>query len=94
MDTVKCMNYASELFDTGIRFDDVDQLFVVVMTGDEIISVMLNDGTVKKFDSEVLGNNLRSIDYWDNQYVVSKPELEIWSKRKTTYDWRNNADVD
>lgn len=88
MDTVKCMNYADELFDTGIKFDDVDRLFVTVITGDEIISVMLNDGTIKEFDSAVLGNIPRFMDYWDDQYVVSKPEFEAWSKRKTTYDWR------
>lgn len=90
MGTVKCMNYEDELFDTGIRFDDVDRLFVTVITGDEIISVMLNDGTVKEFDSAILGNNLRLMDYYDDQYVVSKPEFEAWSKRKTTYDWRRN----
>lgn len=89
MDTVKCMNYANELFDTGIRFDDVDRLFVAVVTGDEIISVMLNDGTVKMFDSAVLGDIPRFQDYFDDQYVVSKPEFEAWSKRKTTYDWGN-----
>lgn len=88
MDTVKCMNYADELFDTGIKFDDVDQLFVTIITGDEIISVMLNDGTIKEFDSAALGNNPRCKDYYDGQYVVSRPELEAWSKRKTTYDWR------
>ena len=87
MDTVKCMNYNDELFDTGIRFDDVDRLFVTVITGDEIISVILNDGTVKVFDSACLGNNPRLRDYWDYQYTVSKPEFEAWSKRKTTYDW-------
>ena len=87
MDTVKCMNYADELFDTGIRFDDVDQLFITVVTGDEIISVVLNDGTVKTFDSAVLAKNPRLYDYWDDQYTVNKPDFEAWSKRKTTYDW-------
>lgn len=88
MDTVKCMNYADELFDTGIRFDDVDWLSITVITGDEIISVLLNDGTVKEFDSAILGNDRRLEDHFDDWYVVSKPEFEAWSKRKTTYDWR------
>ena len=91
MDTVKCMNYADETFDTGVKFDDVDMLFISVVTGDEIITALLKDGTKMDFDSAIMGHNLRLMDYWDDQYIVSQAELDAWSKRKSTYDmeWRH-----
>ena len=91
MDTVKCMNYKDETFDTGVKFDDVDRLFISVITGDEIITVLFKDGSEMEFDSAIMGDNSRLFDYFDEQYIVSKTELDAWSKRKNTYDmeWRH-----
>lgn len=91
MDTVKCMNYAGETFDTGVKFDDVNKLFISVVSGDEIITVLLKDDSEMNFDSAFMGDNPRLYDFFDDQYVVSQAELDAWSKRENTYDmkWRN-----
>ena len=83
---LKIMNYQNVRCDTGIPMEQVEYIFVRVITGDEIVMIYKIGGIRKEFDSAILVDNLRSIDYWDGCYYVHKEDLKAWSKRKTTYD--------
>lgn len=96
---LKIKNYQNVRFDTGIPMEQVESLFVRVITGDEIVTVHKTDGTEEEFDSACLADNPRITDYWDGDYGVHKDDLEAWSKRKTSYDgfryaWRGPMNFD
>lgn len=83
---LKIMNYQNTLCDTGVPIEQVESLFVRVITGDEIVTIHKIDGNDEEFDSACLVDNLRVIDYDDGNYYVHKDDLKAWTKRKTSYD--------
>lgn len=87
METLELMNYDRVRCDTGVRLEDVETLFVTVITGDEIATVVKTDGTQKTFDSADLSGDTRCEDYFDGEYGVHKDDLAEWSQRESTYDW-------
>jgi len=87
METLKIMNYHKERADTGVKIEDIDSLYVIVLTGDELVRVIMKDGTQKAFDSAVLCDDSRAHDYFDGEYAVHKDDFAEWSERKDSYSW-------
>lgn len=81
------MNFDKERYDTGIPTDQVNEIDVTVVSGDEIIVVLQKNGKIAKIDAAKLGNTPRLLDYYDGSYIVYKEEVEIWNNREDTYEW-------
>lgn len=69
-DTLMLMNYNDRLFDTGIELsrlgEDVLSVFITVLSGDEIATVIFEDGHKEEFDS----SNDRITDSYDGSYCL------------------------
>lgn len=69
-DTLMLMNYDDRLFDTGIELsrlgEDVLSVFIIVLSGDEIATVLFEDGHEEKFDS----SEDRIADFYDGSYCL------------------------
>lgn len=52
----------------------IESIAVTILSGDEIVDVALDDGTVMSFDSSVW----RLTDFYDGSYVVTKKRLNEW----------------
>jgi len=87
METLEIMNYDNKRADTGVKIEDIDSLYVIVLTGDELVRVIMKDGTQKAFDSAVLCDDIRAFDYFDGEYAVHKDDLVEWSERSDSYSW-------
>lgn len=83
------MNYDSETFDVEID-GEVEQIFVQVVTGDEILEVLYKDKEGKicreKFDSADFADNPRMMDFNDGEYEVPLDKVEKWMTRGDSYD--------
>lgn len=58
--------------DTGDKL--VKQLFVQVLSGDEVVTVEYDDGTKKTFDSSYN----RYVSYVEESYIVEKDRIQDW----------------
>lgn len=73
-------NEATEV-DTGDKL--IKQLFVQVLSGDEVVTVEYDDGTKKTFDSSYD----RWVSYVEESYIVEKDRIQDWiSYMPTDYD--------
>lgn len=85
------MNYDGEMFDVEID-GEVEQIFVEVVTGDEILEVLYKDKEGKicreKFDSADFADNPRMMDFDDGEYEVPLDKVEKWMTRRNPYDMR------
>ena len=81
------MAYTNEAFETEIDMADVDNLYVRVVTGDEIVTAHMKDGSEHTFDADVLSGYGRQTDYYDGDYGIHSEDFDEWMKRKGTYEW-------
>lgn len=74
-------------FDIG-DLEDIVDMTVSVVSGDEVLTVIRMDGSKDRYDS---GTN-RIIPYYDGEYTIyhAFSDLNIldeWAKRKSPYDY-------
>lgn len=85
MSEVFALDYDSEKVMTGIDTADVDHIRVLILSGDEILTITTKSGKTVEVDA----SNCREINYYDGQYDVNPAELGEWMKRTSSYDqWR------
>lgn len=70
------------------NLEDVLSIYITILSGDEIATVIDKDGKMKKYDS----SDCRYIDYYDDEYCLySKAEninlIPDFQKREKSY-WR------
>lgn len=87
MSKLTLLNYEDMRCVTEIDLESVNSLYVVVMSGDEIVTAVLEDGTQITFDSAEMCGDHRYDDFFDGEYGVHKDDLERWTKRKDSYEW-------
>lgn len=73
--------------ETDIEAEDVNCLYVVVLSGDEVITAIMNDGSEKIIDAVEFTNGNRCENFFDGDYGVHKDDLEEWLGRVDSYDW-------
>lgn len=88
------MAYTNELFETNIDMADIDSMIVEVVTGDEVVTVNLKNGTQKQIDADELSGYGRASDYFDGSYGVHPEDFEKWISRKSTYDMLHLFDAE
>lgn len=91
-DTLMLMDYSDRLLDTGIKYsrlgEDVVEIFISVISGDEIATISFADGHEERFDS----SNERLIDLYDGSYTLYKKgminQIDRFLDREDSYwDW-------
>lgn len=63
----------------------INNIHVVILSGDEIITINYDDGTYEEIDACNIG---RIMSYYDGQYTVPKHLLQQWIELEelSTYD--------
>lgn len=65
--TVKLLDYARKAVEVNVGdLNDIGRMYIEVVTGDEILTVIYKDFTVEKFDS----SRDRMMNYFDNLYEI------------------------
>lgn len=86
---VKILDYKNN--ETAVNIGNLDEIYLVVMqvvTGDEELTVIYNDGSMKHFYS----NSELKEEHIDEYYIVYMPYIrnflkdENWINRKSSYD--------
>lgn len=69
----------------------ITNIHVLILSGDEVITINYEDGTFEKVDSCDIG---RLIPYYDGQYTVSKQLLQQWIalEELSSYERQNKFD--
>lgn len=67
---------------SGVMTDDVELIMVEVLSGDEVLRILLKDGSIVHFDSCPGG---RLVGYEDGEYLVYPNQFEKWLKRTSSY---------
>lgn len=80
-------DYSHKSYETDIDVDDVNSLYVVVLSGDEIVTAIMNDGSERVVDAIELAGETRCENFFDGEYGVHKDDLEQWLGRIDSYDW-------
>lgn len=90
MNNLKIMNYEDKPFDTGIHLEDVEYVYVTVISGDELLEIHINDRNIIHIDSADIAGNHRIINFYDGSYIVNASHLEEWNSRTSTYQYYEN----
>ena len=70
--TIYDYNSKATEVDTGDK--EIKELFVQVLSGDEVVTVDYDDGTKKTFDS----STNRYVSYVEESYIVEKDRIQDW----------------
>lgn len=88
---IKIYDYDDYPFTVDIgELEEIKELDVDVITGDEILTVWYTDGTIARFDS----SRTRMLAFFDGCYVVENNQIEEWanfkfdSERQTPYAYQ------
>lgn len=81
------IDYAHKSHETGVPVTNVNSLYVIVISGDEIITAVMDDGAVLFVDAVDFTETPRQMDFFDGEYGVHKDDLEDWLERKDSYEW-------
>lgn len=84
---VKIYDFRSQEYDVGVSIDNVSEISVTVISGDEILDIRTKDGKVTIYDSDNYSDSKRTMSFFNGSYVVPNEQLEEWADRKNSYDW-------
>lgn len=80
-----------DVYDTDVLLDDVNMIYVSVVSGDEIMNVYLNNGESVHLDASDFSNCERQMSFFNGSYVVLNDDLQNWNNRTDSYDWAQHA---
>lgn len=84
---LKIIDFEYNSYDTGIAIDDINEIAVVVVSGDEKLDVYMKNGEVKHLDAVDFTEFNRGMDFFNGAYVVLNEQLKSWNNRTDSYDW-------
>lgn len=70
----KIYDYANKAVEIKIKDKPIEEIFIEIKSGDEIVTIYYKDGTRDRFDS----SNCRITGYDDGAYVVTGENIEKW----------------
>lgn len=87
---LKIMDYSGDLYETTVDLDKLDEILHInidVISGDEIATVIYENGMREVFDS----SNDRIQNFYDGSYTLYSKVINInriveWNKRKSSHD--------
>lgn len=85
---INIFDFTHTSHDTGVDVNDIVNIDVQVISGDEILCIEKKDGTIEVFDAVSFSHSDRIINYHDMSYELSdKKEIKRWLKRENSYGW-------
>lgn len=57
---------------------EIFALVVIILSGDEIVTILFKDGTFETHDSCI--DSFRYHNFYDGKYIVTKDNIEKWNK--------------
>lgn len=84
MAKIFALNYDKEKTMTGVDTEDVTDVEVLVVSGDEILIIHKKNGEEIGIDGDQNGS--RAVSFFDGRYTVYPEEFDSWMKRKSSYD--------
>ena len=91
MDKLYILDYDDNKYELDEDLYLISCIFVTIVSGDEILTLVFNDGSIKVYDAASFGVS-RITSFYDGSYVVETPALNTqWLNRKsaTDYCWGN-----
>lgn len=87
MGKLNIFDYTGTQYETDVLISDVNSMYVAVVSGDEILMIVLNDGKQIIIDACELSGDKRKLNFFDGDYGVHKDDLETWMRREDAYFW-------
>lgn len=84
---VKILDFLGNEYDTDVDIENVELVFVTVVSGDEILIIHTKDNDIKYFDGAEFSGNIRTEDHYEYAYTILEDELENWNERKDNYEY-------
>lgn len=90
MKVLNLMNYRYNSYPIFIDMDNLDEITITVISGDEIADILYLDGTSDQIDAADLANDHRLMDFWDGSYIVYSVRrginrMELFTNRENSY---------
>ena len=88
--TLQIMNCYDDRIDVDVGdLENILDITVLVLSGDEILKVTKNNGEYLEEDSDRHG---RMMDFHDAEYTIYNPglginKIDVWEKREDSSDW-------
>lgn len=67
-------NFENEPTEVELKCRAISKIYVRVITGDEVVTVIFSNGTTKTFDS----SNTRIVDFADGDYILRGAQIGEW----------------
>ena len=77
---IEAIDYMKNRKPTGVDDTEAEEIQVLVLSGDEILTIRKTDGTTVEADA----CDDRFMQFYDGRYTVS--DIEKWMARKDAYD--------
>lgn len=74
----KIYDHANNAVEIDLQDKPIKEIYVRVLSGDEVVTVTYKDGTQDEFDS----SDCRMIAYYDGGYFVEEKDIEKWLNYK------------
>lgn len=75
-------NFENEPTEVELKCRAVSKIYVNVITGDEVITVLFSNGSIKEFSS----SDARIVDNIDGTYVLTRNRIREWMEYEPTGD--------
>ena len=75
-------NFENEPTEVELKCRAVSKIYVTVITGNETISVLFSNGSIKEFSS----SDTRVVDNIDGTYVLTRNRIREWMEYEPTGD--------
>lgn len=88
---MRIYDYKNRAKNINLPDKEIHMISVIVLTGDEIVTVRFSDGSFEKHDS----SGCRNTDYFDGSYDVTGDRIKDWmnykpsGKRSCSYERMN-----
>ena len=73
--TITIYDYVNRPTEVQLPDKEIECISITVLSGDETGFVLFNDGSTLPFDA----SDCRLMNYFDDNYVVTKDNLEAWN---------------
>lgn len=83
-------DYKNNFYLVPLDIDEIDEIMITVLSGDEIADILYLDGTSDQIDVCKFSQDPRLINYYDGNYIVYSvrrgiDRLDEFDKRDDTY---------
>ena len=83
---VRVISFDNEAVDINVAYEDVTTIAVIILSGDEVLTIFTKDGKAYRYDAADYCH-YRSGRCTDDYYVIYPADFEKWDKRTSADPW-------